>query len=246
MSERIYGIHAVTALLTFKPDSVIGVTVQSARDDEALQLCLDLAKQAHIPVDTRPRKDIDGMFQGKVVHQGIVATCSHMPVYAESDIEGIISAAAKPRLVLFLDGIQDPHNLGACMRVANGFGACAVIAPKNNSVGLTAAAIKVSTGAAFATPFIQVTNLARTMRKVQEMGIWLVGGSADADTELKDIDMQGDVGIVMGAEGLGLRSLTAKTCDFLAKIPLLGTVDSLNVSVATGVILYEAYRQRED
>lgn len=246
MLERIYGIHAVTALLTFKPDCVKGIVVQSARDDAALQLCLDLAEQANIPVDKRSRKDIDEMFKEKVVHQGIVATCSHMPIYGEGDLEGIVSAAAKPSLLLFLDGIQDPHNLGACMRVANGFGACAVVAPKNNSVGLTAAAIKVSTGAAFATPFVQVTNLARTMRKVQEMGVWLVGGSAHADTELKDIDMQGDIGIVMGAEGLGLRSLTAKTCDFLAKIPLLGTVDSLNVSVATGVMLYEVYRQREE
>ncbi len=245
MSERIYGLHAVAALLTFKPDCVQGLVVQAGREDPALALCLELAQQANIAVDKRPRKEIDALFDGKVVHQGIVATCSHMPVYNEGDVEGIISAAAKPRLVLFLDGVQDPHNLGACMRVANGFGACAVIAPKNNSVGLTATAIKVSTGAAFATPFIQVTNLARTMRKVQEAGIWLVGGSAEAQTPLKDIDMKGDIGIVMGAEGLGLRSLTAKTCDFLGKIPMIGTVASLNVSVATGVTLYEVYRQRE-
>jgi 23S rRNA (guanosine2251-2'-O)-methyltransferase len=246
MSEQIYGIHAVTALLTFKPDSVSGITVQSGRNDESITLCLDLAKQANIPTQQRSRKDIDALFKSRVVHQGIVATCSHMPVYTEADIEGIIDATEKPCLLLIIDGIQDPHNLGACLRVANALGVCAVIAPKRNSVGLTSTAIKVSTGAAFATPFVQVTNLARTMRQLQKLGIWLVGGSAEADSDLKDIDMKGDMGIVMGAEGFGLRDLTAKTCDFLAKIPMIGTVDSLNVSVATGITLYEAYRQRED
>ena len=179
------------------------------------------------------------------MHQGVVAMCSHLPIYNEADIEGIIGAVAKPRLVLVLDGIQDPHNLGACLRVANALGVCAVIAPKNNSVGLTSTAIKVSTGAAFATPFIQVTNLVRSISKLQELGIWFVGGSADATIEFKDVDMQDDIGIVMGAEGAGLRALTQKTCDFLAKIPMLGTVDSLNVSVATGIALYEVHRQRD-
>ena len=246
MAEKIYGIHAVTALLTFKPDSVKQLVVQSGRSDEALSLCVDLAKQAGINIEKCMRKDIDALFPDKTVHQGVVATCAHLPIYSEADVEGIIAAAAKPSLVLILDGIQDPHNLGACLRVANALGVCAVISPKKNAVGLTAAAIKVSTGAAFATPFVQVTNLARTMRALQELGIWLVGASADAQTELKKIDMQGDIGIVLGAEGKGLRALTAKTCDFLAKIPMLGAVASLNVSVATGISLYEAYRQREE
>lgn len=245
MTERIYGIHAVTALLTFKPDSVKQLLVQSGRADDALALCLDLAEQAGIKVEKRARRDIDELFADSVVHQGIVAVCAHLPVYNEGDVEGIVAAAAKPRLVLILDGVQDPHNLGACLRVANALGVCAVIAPKKNAVGLTATAIKVSTGAAFSTPFIQVTNLARTMRALQERGIWLVGASADAKTEFREIDMQGDIGIVLGAEGNGLRALTAKTCDFLGKIPMLGTVSSLNVSVATGISLYEVYRQRE-
>lgn len=246
MSHHIYGIHAVTALLTFKPDSVDRLIVQTGRDDTEVLRCLELAKQAGIATQSSPRHDIDKLTGDKAVHQGIVAICSHLPTYSEQDIEGIMTAADKPRLVLILDGIQDPHNLGACLRVANALGCCAVIAPKRNSVGLTNAAIKVSTGAAFSTPFIQVTNLARSMRQLQELGIWLVGGSAEADTELKEIDMKGDIGIVMGAEGFGLRALTAKTCDFLAKIPMIGTVESLNVSVATGITLYEAYRQRED
>lgn len=244
MVEKIYGIHAVTALLTFKPDSVKQLLVQAGRSDEALTMCLSLAEQAGINIKKCPRRDIDAQFVDKIVHQGIVATCNHLPIYNEAEMEGIIIAAAKPRLILILDGIQDPHNLGACLRVANALGACAVIAPKKNAVGLSAAAIKVSTGAAFATPFVQVTNLARSMRLLQELGVWLVGASADAQTELREIDMQGDIGIVLGSEGSGLRSLTTKTCDFLAKIPMLGVVTSLNVSVAAGISLYEVYRQR--
>ncbi len=244
MSELIYGIHAVTALLMLKPENVKSLIIQAGRSDSASALCLNLAKQADIPVQTNTRSELDALLQSNVVHQGIVAFCTQIPIYNETDLDGIVDAAPRPYLVLILDGIQDPHNLGACLRVANALGVCAVLAPKNNSVGLTATVSKVSTGAIFSTPFIRVTNLARSMRALQDKGIWLVGGSADAEQELKDIDMKGDIGIVMGAEGSGLRALTAKTCDFLAKIPMLGTVTSLNVSVASGISLYEVYRQR--
>ncbi|PHQ80527.1 MAG: 23S rRNA (guanosine(2251)-2'-O)-methyltransferase RlmB [Coxiella sp. (in: Bacteria)] len=246
MSETIYGIHAVSALLTFQPGLVERIVVQTGRHDRALQPCLKQAKAAGFVVEEKPRKDIDRLFKGSVVHQGVVAFCHRLPQYNEADIAGIVDASAEPRLVLILDGVQDPHNLGACMRVANAMGAACVIAPKDNSASLTSTVIKVSCGAVFATPFIQVTNLARALCKLQDMGIWLVGASANAEASLSDIDMSGNIGVVMGAEGEGLRSLTEKHCDFLAKIPMLGSVESLNVSVATGVMLYEAYRQRAD
>lgn len=244
MSQMIYGIHAVTALLTLKPDCVTQLLWQQGRQDEALMQCVELATAAGIAIVKHSRTELDALFTSKCVHQGIVAVCKQLPVYNESELTNIIEATTQPRLLLILDGVQDPHNLGACLRVANALGVSAVIAPKKNAVGLTSTVIKVSTGAAFATPFVQVTNLARTLRALQERGIWLVGASADASSELRDIDMHGDIGIVLGAEGRGLRALTAKTCDFLAKIPMIGTVESLNVSVAAGISLYEVYRQR--
>lgn len=244
MTEYVYGIHAAKALLTFQSGSVIRLILQAGRDDAAFQDCLKLAKKAGVLVDTLARKDIDRLVGEQAVHQGILLECKSLPVYNEADIEKMIVANDEPRLVLILDGVQDPHNLGACLRVADALGVCCVIAPKDRSVGLNATAIKVSCGAAFSTPFIQVTNLARSMRKLQDLGLWLVGTSLNTTNTLKDIDMRGNIGIVMGAEGLGLRELTEKHCDFLAKIPMMGSVESLNVSVATGIALYEVCRQR--
>lgn len=244
MTDYIYGIHAVKALLNSHIKSVIRLVVQAGRDDTAVQDCSILAKKAGLTIDYLPRKDIDRLVGEQTVHQGVLLEYRSLPVYSEADIEKIVLLKDEPRLVLILDGIQDPHNLGACLRVANALGVCCVIAPKDRSVGLNATAIKVSCGAAFSTPFIQVTNLARAMRKLQDLELWLVGASLNTTQSLKDIDMRGNIGIVLGAEGAGLRELTEKHCDFLAKIPMLGTVESLNVSVATGIVLYEVYRQR--
>lgn len=242
MKELIYGLHAVKALLEHHPDVVTQLIVQDNRQDTALEACLALAYQAGVHVEYRPRKVIDQQFKTPVVHQGVVAECHVLPGYTEKELPGILAATTSPKLILILDGVQDPHNLGACLRTANAMGCCCVIAPKDRTASLTSTAIKVSTGAAFATPFVPVSNLARTMRLCQEQGIWTVGLTADTEMMLKDVDLTGDVAIVMGAEGQGLRALTEKHCDYLAKIPMSGSVASLNVSVATGMALYEVRR----
>lgn len=242
MSTLIYGMHAVTALLTYHPDVVTRLVLQNGRDDVGLQRCQSLADGESISITHLPKKEIDELFKDRAVHQGIVAECTRLPVYLEADLEGLLEASSKPRRVLILDNVQDPHNLGACLRVANAMGVCCVIAPKDKSVGLTSTVMKVSCGAAFATPFVQVTNLVRAMQKLQDLGLWIVGASEKADKLIKDIDTAGDIAIAMGAEGGGLRRLTEKHCDFLAKIPMQGTVESLNVSVAAGICLYECIR----
>lgn len=162
---------------------------------------------------------------------------------AEGDLDEILARHAEP-FVLVLDCVQDPHNLGAILRTADGAGVHAVVAPKDKSVGLTETVVRVSTGAAESVPFVQVTNLARTMGRLKEAGLWLVGTSDHAEKPIHDLDLKGPLGIVMGAEGKGMRRLTEENCDFLAKIPMAGKVECLNVSVATGVCLYEAVRQR--
>lgn len=242
MKELIYGIHAAKALLTHHPDVVTEVRVQDSRQDAALQSCLALAYQAGLKVEHASRKALDQLFKVPTVHQGIVVVCHTLPSYTEKELVGLLESVSGRKLILILDGVQDPHNLGACLRTANAMGCCCVIAPKDRTANLTSAAIKVSSGAAFETPFVQVSNLARVLRVCQEQGIWIVGLSADTDQQLKEIDLSGDIAIVMGAEGQGLRALTEKHCDYLAKIPMFGTVESLNVSVATGMALYEVRR----
>jgi 23S rRNA (guanosine2251-2'-O)-methyltransferase len=239
MKEYIYGIHAVAALLAHHPQSVEHLLVQAGRQDRALERCLTQAKRAGIAVQLVERKVIDKQFKQSVVHQGVMAVCHSLPVYTESDLSNIFDAVSGRKIVLILDGVQDPHNLGACLRVANAMGCCCVIAPKDKSAGLTSTAIKVSTGAAFATPFVQVSNLARAMKQCQQLGLWLVGLTAETDMAIANVDVAGDVGVVMGAEGAGLRALTMKNCDYLARIPMHGVVDSLNVSVAAGIALYQ-------
>ncbi|MEM9479262.1 MAG: 23S rRNA (guanosine(2251)-2'-O)-methyltransferase RlmB [Verrucomicrobiota bacterium] len=166
-----------------------------------------------------------------------------LPSRPEEDLLGIVESAETP-FILILDQVQDPHNLGACLRSANAAGVDAVIAPKNNSVGITDVVQRVACGAAEVTPFVQVTNLARTMKQLQEAGVWLAGTSDQATQSLYETDLKGPIGLVLGAEGKGIRRLTAENCDFLVQIPMLGTVECLNVSVATGVCLFEAVRQR--
>ena len=245
MTQYIYGLHAVTALLENQPDIVQSLIVQQGRDDVPLQHLRKQALADDIAVTESSRQELDKLFADAVVHQGVVAACLRLPTYSTMDLPSIIEPVEGPKLVLILDGVQDPHNLGACLRVANGLGACCVIAPKDKAVGLTETAIKVSTGAAFSTPFVQVTNLVRTMKQLQAMGIWLVGTDAEVKQSVNEIDMRGDIAIVMGAEGKGLRRLTRETCDYLAHIPMLGNVESLNVSVATGICLYEVMSQRQ-
>jgi 23S rRNA (guanosine2251-2'-O)-methyltransferase len=235
------GFHAVISRLRQKPDTVSEIYIDSGRTDVRAKGLLAMAKQHDVRVIPVDAKRLDGMAAG-TRHQGVVAQAEplDMPKFIEDVLEGL----TEPPMLLILDGVQDPHNLGACLRVADGVGAHAVIAPKDRSVGLTTAAIKVSSGASESVPYIVVTNLARTMRDLKDKGIWMIGTDDTAEVSLYKAKLEGAVGMVLGAEGEGLRRLTKESCDHLVSIPMLGSVESLNVSVASGVCLYEARRQR--
>ena len=239
--KTLFGFHAITSRLRQRPESVREIYVDAERADTRVKDLKEAAKRHGIrliPVET---KRLDGM-AGGAKHQGVVAQADDvkMPQFIEDALEGI----EEPPLLLILDGVQDPHNLGACLRVADGAGAHAVIAPKDRSVGLTAAAIKVASGAAESVPYIVVTNLARTMRDLKDKNIWLVGADDSAPDSIYKAKLDGALALVLGAEGEGLRRLTKETCDSLVSIPMRGSVASLNVSVASGVCLYEARRRR--
>ncbi len=241
MTKTLIGFHAVTARLRQKPDTVTEIYVDSERSDARAKDLRALAKQHGIRLIPVDAKRLDGM-SGGARHQGVVAQAQpiDMPQFIEDALEGL----EEPPLLLILDGVQDPHNLGACLRVADGAGAHAVIAPKDRSVGLTMAAIKVASGAAESVPYIVVTNLARTMRDLKDRGIWLIGADDSAKESLYKAKLDGPMGMVLGAEGEGLRRLTRESCDLLVSIPMFGSVESLNVSVASGICLYEARRRR--
>jgi 23S rRNA (guanosine2251-2'-O)-methyltransferase len=239
--KTLVGFHAVTSRLRQRPSTVSEIYLDAERNDARAKDLRRLANSLNvrlIPVDT---KRLDGM-AGGARHQGVVAQAEplKMPQFIDEALEGL----DEPPLLLILDGVQDPHNLGACLRVADGAGAHAVIAPKDRSVGLTTAAIKVASGAAEAVPYIVVTNLARTMRDLKDRNIWLVGTADDAPKTIYQEKIEGAIGLVMGAEGEGLRRLTKDSCDLLVSLPMMGTVESLNVSVASGVCLYEVRRRR--
>ena len=240
--STLVGFHAVTARLRQRPGTVSEIYIDATRSDGRAKDLRALAKRLEVRVIAVDAKRLDGM-AGGARHQGVVAQAEaiDMPKFIEDVLDGL---GDEPPLLLVLDGIQDPHNLGACLRVADGAGAHAVIAPKDRSVGLTLAAIKVASGAAESVPYIVVTNLARTMRDLKDRGIWLVGTADDAPQTIYEAKLEGALAIVMGAEGEGLRRLTQETCDLLVSIPMRGSVESLNVSVASGVCLYEARRRR--
>ena len=239
--KNLTGFHAVTSRLRQKPDTVRGIYIDAERKDGRANDLRELAKRLGVRVFAVDMKRLDGM-SGGVRHQGVVAEADplDMPKFIEDVLEGI----DEPPLLLILDGVQDPHNLGACLRVADGAGAHAVIAPKDRSVGLTTAAIKVASGAAESVPYLVVTNLARTMRDLKDRNIWLIGADDSAAESIYKAKLDGALGLVLGAEGEGLRRLTKDNCDLLVSIPMLGAVASLNVSVASGICLYEARRRR--
>ena len=235
------GFHAITARLRQRPETVTEIYLDATRSDARAKDLRELAKRLNVRLISADMKRLDGMAAG-VRHQGVIAHAE--PLDTPKFIEDVLEKLDEPPLLLILDGVQDPHNLGACLRVADGVGAHAVIAPKDRSVGLTTAAVKVASGAAESVPYIVVTNLARTMRDLKDKGIWLVGTDDEARQTLYQTKLEGALAIVLGAEGEGLRRLTKETCDLLVSIPMLGSVESLNVSVASGVCLYEARRQR--
>lgn len=243
--EYVFGFHAVYALLENTPENVHCIYLHMGRVDKNVQQIMNLANVNAIPVRTLSNDKLRAMV-GDVKHQGIVAMMTNAPkLYDEKVLPDLIASKKSAVLLLVLDGIQDPHNLGACLRTANVAGVTAVIAPKDNAVGLTPIVRKVASGAAETTPFIQVTNLARTLKLLKELNIWLYGACERAKQNIYNTKFAGSMALVLGAEGKGMRRLTQESCDFLVKIPMFGNIPSLNVSVATGICLFEVVRQRQ-
>ncbi len=239
----IFGIHAVKAVLNSDPARFIEVFVLKGRQDDRLLPVLNELLSLGITVQEAGRKALDDKVEG-ASHQGIIARVRPAKQYNENDLDAILTVNANP-LLLILDGVTDPHNLGACLRNADAAGVAAVIVPKDRAAQLNATASKVACGAAEVMPLVRVTNLARTMRALQDKGVWIVGTAGEATHDVYQSKLTGPLAIVMGAEGDGMRRLTRETCDDLIKIPMAGSVSSLNVSVATGICLFEAVRQRQ-
>ncbi len=240
-TRLIHGFHAVTAKLRHDPEGVREIYLAAARQDGRSRDLVQLAESRSVRVVSVDAARLDGMAKGER-HQGVVAKVSAQQAFVT--VDDVLDGLNEPALLLVLDGVTDPHNLGACLRVADAAGAHAVIAPKDRACGLNATAIKVASGAADTVPYIVVTNLARSLREIKERGIWTIGAAGEATKDLYAIEQKGALAWVLGAEGEGLRRLTRETCDELAKIPMFGSVESLNVSVASGICLFEARRQR--
>ncbi len=240
-TRLIHGFHAVLSKLRHAADDVKEIYLAEGRQDARVRDLLRVAENAGVRVMPVDAGRLDGMAAGQR-HQGVVAKVS--AVQRHVTLDDVLDTLAEPALLLVLDGVTDPHNLGACLRVADAAGAHAVVAPKDRACGLNATAIKVASGAADTVPYITVTNLARSLRDMQERNVWVIGAAGETERDLYAIDQKGSVAWVLGAEGTGLRRLTRDTCDDLASIPMHGTVESLNVSVAAGICLFEARRQR--
>lgn len=255
-AETVYGLHAVRVMLERHPERVVSVRLSERRDDPRVRRIEELARRHNRPVQ---RVDAHALKQmlGDVAHQGVVAEIVPMPAWSEDTLlealaspagtaspTGTASAAGIAPLLLALDGVQDPHNLGACLRTADACGALAVVVPKDRAAQLTPTVRKVAAGAAETTPVVAVTNLVRTLRLLKDAGLWAVGADADGPQVAQEVDLKGGIVLVLGGEGAGLRQLTRQTCDWVVRLPSLGAVESLNVSVAAGMLLYEVVRQR--
>ncbi len=244
-NKVLFGFHAVGVRIKTAPKSVFEVFFDVSRRDARMRQFTDRAREAGIKL-----VESDGLRLAKICgshgHQGVVARVNAVAQVTSLDelLEQLEDSKQAPPLLLVLDGVTDPHNLGACLRVADGAGAHAVIAPKDHAAGINATVAKVASGAAETMPYFMVTNLARTLGELKERNIWCIGTSEDAEKTIYDLDLTGPIALVLGAEGEGMRQLTRKTCDQLVRIPMHGAVESLNVSVASGVCLYEALRQR--
>lgn len=244
--ELAFGIHAVQALIESAPERFIELWLLKGREDDRLMPIINLAKKYGIPAQMANRKVLDDKSAGEQ-HQGVVARVKPGKTFTEADLDDILSAAERKQqapFLLILDGVTDPHNLGACLRNADAAGVQAIIVPKDNAARVTATVRKVAVGAAESVPLVQVTNLARTMKTLQQMGVWIIGTAGETDHCLYDEKLSGPMALVMGAEGKGMRRLTRENCDQLVKLPMAGNVSSLNVSVATGICLFEIVRQR--
>jgi 23S rRNA (guanosine2251-2'-O)-methyltransferase len=241
-TETLFGIHAVSTLIDRNPTKIMEIWVQKGREDKRMKRLLDKAAALHIHVREVGKDQLTQKVDGN--HQGIVAFRQPVQALNERELPNILAAVEGVPFILILDGVTDPHNLGACIRTADAAGVQLVIAPKDKSAPLNATASKVACGAAEVIPYVQVTNLSRTIKELQEQGIWIIGAAGEADSSIYEQDLTGPIALVMGAEGNGMRRLTKECCDFLVNIPMAGEVSSVNVSVATGVSLFEAVRQR--
>ena len=242
-SETIYGMHAVRVMLERNAERVLTVRLAERRDDPRAREIEELARRNARPLQ---RVDLHSLRQqlGDVAHQGVAAEITPLPPWSEDELLDALQTARAP-LLLTLDGVQDPHNLGACLRTADACGALAVVVPRDRAAQLTPAVRKVAAGAADTTPVVAVTNLVRTLKLLKDAGLWIVAADAVATMRAREVDLTGPVVLVLGAEGTGLRQLTRQNCDFLVSLPQRGAVESLNVSVAAAMLLYEALRQRD-
>jgi len=242
-SELTWGLHPVGELLRLSPERVLEVWTLEGRSDDRMREVLELAAGQGIACQRARRETLDSMAGGGS-HQGVVAKVTPAAALDQDDLEALLDRLEEPALLLVLDGVQDPHNVGACLRTADAAGAHAVIVPRDRAAGLTPAARKAAAGAAETVPLVRVVNLARCLRMLKERGIWVVGAEADG-TPAFGADLSGPLALVLGAEGTGLRRLTRETCDLRVSLPQRGRVASLNVSVAAGVLLYQALAQRD-
>jgi 23S rRNA (guanosine2251-2'-O)-methyltransferase len=241
--EWLYGVHSITAVLNNEPERILDIMVAKGRDDARMNDLVKLARKQGIAVQFVQRKTLDDKTKGEQ-HQGILARAKPARVLDEGDLDVIIAKQNVPFL-LVLDGVTDPHNLGACLRNADAAGVHAIIVPKDNSASITPVVRKVAVGAAETVPLIQITNLARTLKHLQQAGIWVIGTAGEAEQLIYDTKLHGPIALVMGSEDKGMRRLTRETCDELVKLPMAGEVSSLNVSVASGICLFEIVRQRQ-
>ena len=239
--EKIYGVHAVEALLRHHPKRVKQVWLAEGRSEPRVQALVELANQNKVAIGQAERREMDVWVEG--VHQGVVADVSPSQVWGEAMLDELLDRTEGAPLLLVLDGVTDPHNLGACLRSADAAGALAVIVPKDKSATLTPVVRKVACGAAEVIPLVAVTNLARTLEKLQQRGLWVVGTAGEAEVSIYDQDLTGPTILIMGAEGKGMRRLTREHCDHLVKLPMTDLVESLNVSNAAAVALYEMVRR---
>jgi 23S rRNA (guanosine2251-2'-O)-methyltransferase len=243
MSDLLIGIHAVDAALTHDAGNLVELYIESGSHNARVKELGERAREMGVKPHARDRAALDRM-TGGARHQGVVARYKAPAPLPESALEGLAEKAGRTALFLVLDGITDPHNFGACLRSAEAAGVTAVVVPKDRAVGVTPTVRRASAGAADRVPIVSATNLARALRHLKDAGVWLVGLAGDAPQSLYALDLQGPTAIVLGSEGEGLRRLTRQNCDFLARIPMRGDIDSLNVSVTAGIALFEALRQR--
>ncbi|WP_157271451.1 23S rRNA (guanosine(2251)-2'-O)-methyltransferase RlmB [Azohydromonas aeria] len=240
-NRLLFGFHAVTVRLKTAPQSITEIHIDATRRDARMRQFVERAKEAGMKLIESDDERLTRIC-GAPRHQGVVARVQALA--QQHSLDDVLDGVEGPPLLLVLDGVTDPHNLGACLRVADGAGAHAVVAPKDHAVGLNATVAKVASGAAETVPYLMVTNLARSLNELKERDIWVIGTAEDAEKTIYEVDFKGPVALVLGAEGPGMRQLTRKTCDELVRIPMQGAVESLNVSVAAAVCLYEARRQR--